>query len=90
MRAVYTSEVSSDYGTGQAEAASRTLIELCSLFEQYEDDIRIIGGWVPDLMFSHSGHVGELSEQHYFFDAAHTPCLIGRMHGVGGVHAPIS
>ncbi len=52
MRAVYTSEVSSDYGTGQAEAASRTLIELCSLFEQYEDDIRIIGGWVPDLMFS--------------------------------------
>ena len=52
MRAVYTSEVSSDYGTGQAEAASRTLIELCSLFEQYEDDIRIIGGWVPDLMLS--------------------------------------
>lgn len=60
MRAVYASEVSSDYGTGQAEAASRTLIELCSLFEQYEDDIRIIGGWVPDLMFPHSGHVGSL------------------------------
>ena len=45
MRAVYTSEVSSDYGTGQAEAASRTSIELCSLFG-HEDDI--YRSWVPD------------------------------------------
>ena len=56
----YASESGTDYSSGQVEAASRTLIELCSLFEQYEDDIRLVGGWVPYLMFPNSGHVGSL------------------------------
>lgn len=34
-----------DYSEGQKEAAYRVLVELCSLFEQYKDDIRIIGEW---------------------------------------------
>jgi len=36
------------------------LVELCSLFAQYQDDIRIIGGWVPELLFPEQGHVGSV------------------------------
>ncbi len=33
---------------------------MCSLFAQYQDDIRIIGGWVPELLFPDQGHVGSV------------------------------
>lgn len=49
-----------DYSGGQKDAAYRVLVELCSLFEQYNDDIRIVGGWVPELMFPKQGHVGSV------------------------------
>ncbi len=49
-----------DYSGGQREAAHRVLVELCSLFAQYQDDIRIIGGWVPELLFPDQGHVGSV------------------------------
>ena len=49
-----------DYSGGQREAAHRILVELCSLFAQYQDDIRIIGGWVPDLLYPDRGHVGSV------------------------------
>lgn len=49
-----------DYSQGQKDAAYRVLVELCSLFEQYNDDIRIVGGWVPELMFPKQGHVGSV------------------------------
>jgi len=49
-----------DYSGGQREAAHRILVELCSLFAQYQDDIRVIGGWVPDLLFPDQGHVGSV------------------------------
>ena len=49
-----------DYNQGQTEASHRILIELVSLFNQYKDDIRIVGGWVPDLMFPAEGHVGSV------------------------------
>ena len=29
-------------------------------FEEYEDEIRVVGGWVPDLMFPQEGHVGSV------------------------------
>ena len=51
---------SQDYSEGQKKAAFRVLVELCSLFEQYRDDIRIIGGWVPELLFPNQGHVGSV------------------------------
>ena len=38
-----------DYSEGQKEAAHRVLIELINLFDEYRDDIRIVGGWVPGL-----------------------------------------
>lgn len=40
-----------DYSEGQKEAAHRILVELVNIFGEYEEDIRIVGGWVPDLMF---------------------------------------
>ncbi|MCD8015151.1 MAG: hypothetical protein LUG99_18650 [Lachnospiraceae bacterium] len=49
-----------DYSAGQKEAAHRVLIELVNLFQEYEDDIRIVGGWVPDLMFPKAGHIGSV------------------------------
>lgn len=39
-----------DYSEGQKEAAHRILVELVNIFGEYEEDIRIVGGWVPDLI----------------------------------------
>lgn len=49
-----------DYSEGQKEAAHRVLVELCALFSEYKDDLRIVGGWVPDLMFPSEGHIGSI------------------------------
>ncbi len=49
-----------DYSEGQKRAAHRVLIELVNLFSEYRDDIRIVGGWVPDLMFPNDNHVGSI------------------------------
>lgn len=49
-----------DYSEGQKEAAHRILVELVNIFKEYEDDIRIVGGWVPDLMFPEEGHIGSV------------------------------
>lgn len=49
-----------DYVEGQKEAAHRILIELVNLFQEYQEDIRIVGGWVPDLLFPKEGHVGSV------------------------------
>lgn len=49
-----------DYSEGQKRAAHRVLVELVNIFEEYEDEIRVVGGWVPDLMFPQEGHVGSV------------------------------
>lgn len=49
-----------DYSEGQKEAAHRILIELINLFDEYKEDIRVVGGWVPDLMFPGEGHIGSV------------------------------
>lgn len=49
-----------DYSAGQKEAAHRILVELVNIFKEYEEDIRIVGGWVPDLMFPGEGHIGSV------------------------------
>lgn len=49
-----------DYSEGQKEAAHRILVELVNIFEEYQEDIRIVGGWVPDLMFPGEGHIGSV------------------------------
>ncbi|NCC01566.1 MAG: hypothetical protein EOM34_12985 [Clostridia bacterium] len=49
-----------DYTEGQKEAAHRILVELINLFDEYKDDLRIVGGWVPDLMFPNQEHIGSV------------------------------
>ncbi|EET62851.1 hypothetical protein BRYFOR_05202 [Marvinbryantia formatexigens DSM 14469] len=49
-----------DYSEGQKEAAHRILVELTNLFDVYQDDIRVVGGWVPDLLFPGEGHIGSI------------------------------
>ena len=51
---------SADYSGGQTEAARRILVELVNLFDAYADEIRVVGGWVPDLMFPDEGHIGSV------------------------------
>ncbi|MCD7951203.1 MAG: hypothetical protein LUG12_13235 [Erysipelotrichaceae bacterium] len=53
-------KVSSDYDVGQKEAAYKVLIELVNLFDEYKDDFRIVGGWVPYLMFPNNQHAGSV------------------------------
>ena len=33
---------------------------MVNVFREYEDEIRVVGGWVPDLMFPEEGHVGSV------------------------------
>ena len=49
-----------DYSEGQKRAAHRVLVELVNIFQEYEEEIRVVGGWVPDLMFPGEGHVGSV------------------------------
>ncbi len=49
-----------DYSEGQKEAAHRILVELVNIFKEYEDNIRIVDGWVSDLMFPGEGHIGSV------------------------------
>lgn len=49
-----------DYSQDQIDAAHRVLVELTNLFYTYMDDMCIVGGWVPDLMFPDKGHVGSV------------------------------
>ena len=51
---------STDYSQGQTEAAHRILVELVNLFDEYKDELRIVGGWVPELMFPGEGHIGSV------------------------------
>ena len=67
-----------DYSEGQKEAAHRVLVELVNLFNEYQDDIRIVGGWVPDLMFPGEGHVGSVDvDVLIMFGVTHLSCASG-------------
>ena len=35
-----------DYSEGQKRAAHRVLVELVNIFEEYEDEIRVVGGFL--------------------------------------------
>ncbi|MCX6345184.1 MAG: nucleotidyl transferase AbiEii/AbiGii toxin family protein [Armatimonadetes bacterium] len=47
-----------DYSGDQVEAAKSVMLELTRLLGEYRDDIVVIGGWVPELLFT--GHVGSI------------------------------
>jgi len=49
-----------DYNQGQIDAAHRIIIELVNLLAEYQDDIMLIGGWIPELMFPELDHIGSI------------------------------
>lgn len=49
-----------DYSAGQKEAAHRILVEIVNILNDYRDDMLIIGGWVPDLLFPGQDHIGSI------------------------------
>lgn len=49
-----------DYSEGQKMAAYRVLGEIVNLLNEFQDNIRIIGGWVPSLLYPDSGHIGSI------------------------------
>jgi len=49
-----------DYSAGQIEAAHRILVEIVNILHEYEEDILIVGGWVPDLLFPDRYHIGSI------------------------------
>ncbi len=53
-------ETKSDYPADEVEAAKSVLIELVHLLGEYRDDMVVIGGWVPPLLFPEMAvtHVG--------------------------------
>ena len=49
-----------DYSAGMVDAAYRVLGEIVNILEPYADDMRIVGGWVPSLLFQHDDHIGSI------------------------------
>ena len=49
-----------DYTQGQKEAAYAVLGEIANLMRPFADDVRIIGGWVPTLLFPEMDHIGSI------------------------------
>ena len=49
-----------DYSRGQKDAAYSVLGEIVNLLEPFADDMRIIGGWVPSLLYPDKEHIGSI------------------------------
>ena len=49
-----------DYSGGQKDAAYTVLGEIVNLLAPFVDDVRIIGGWVPSLLYPDKEHVGSI------------------------------
>lgn len=49
-----------DYSEGQKDAAYSVLGEIVNLLADYSENLRIIGGWVPTLLFPGREHIGSI------------------------------
>ena len=49
-----------DYSEGQKTAAYSILGEIVNLLGEFSDNMRIIGGWVPTLLYPDSDHIGSI------------------------------
>jgi hypothetical protein len=49
-----------DYSKGMIDAAYSVLGEIVNILAAYADDMRIIGGWVPSLLFQGNDHIGSI------------------------------
>lgn len=50
--------IASEYDSRAVDAAHRVLLELTRVLGEYENEIAIVGGWVPPLLVPGSGHIG--------------------------------
>ena len=59
----------SDYTSDAVEAARSVLLELTRLLGEYQKGIVIVGGWVPELLFSQASrrHIGSLDVDLWYF-----------------------
>lgn len=49
-----------DYSEGQRLAAYAVLGEIVNILDSYADNLRIIGGWVPSLLYPDQEHIGSI------------------------------
>ncbi len=49
-----------DYSEGQKTAAYMILGEIVNLLGEFSDNLRIVGGWVPTLLYPDSEHIGSI------------------------------
>lgn len=49
-----------DYSEGQKTAEYMVLGEIVNLLNEFSDNMRIIGGWVPTLLYPESEHIGSI------------------------------
>ncbi|MDE7284838.1 MAG: hypothetical protein K2N85_14830 [Lachnospiraceae bacterium] len=49
-----------DYSEGQKTAAYMVLGDIVNLLGEFSDNLRIIGGWVPTLLYPDSEHIGSI------------------------------
>lgn len=47
-----------DYDSRAVEAARRVLLELTRVLGEYDEEIAVVGGWVPPLLMPEAGHIG--------------------------------
>lgn len=47
-----------DYDSRAVEAARRALLELTRVLGEYDEEIAVVGGWVPPLLMPGAGHIG--------------------------------
>ena len=47
-----------DYDSRAVEAARRVLLELTRVLGEYDEEIAVVGGWVPPLLMPGAGHIG--------------------------------
>lgn len=49
-----------DYPAAQVEAAKRVLVELSDIFAEHRNNYRLVGGWVPAMLYPEGQHVGSI------------------------------
>lgn len=53
-------KLAQDYSDGQKQAAYFILGEIVNLLFPFSDDMRIVGGWVPSLLYPDQQHIGSI------------------------------
>ena len=49
-----------DYSEGQKQAAYSVLGEIVNILSPFAEDMRIVGGWVPSLLYQDKDHIGSI------------------------------